>query len=240
LASRNASFHEHGIAGALLAPLKGFLVALLLLLGLILAAWIIDGVFVFRVWPDGLAALRRLLAEDFVHTSQLQCWCGDLPGLAAGTAKVLYAVLFKMTGIHDMGTRIAEGAALSVHDTIVRNMRNSYLAHFEAIQVAMIATQRFGVRLAMLAPVIPLLALAYGVAFADGLVQRAIRRASGGRESASLYHRAKHLQVVLLAASGALSLLLPVALDTRWIWVPGCVVLAILARLQWTYYKKHL
>ena len=142
-----------------------------------------------------------------------------------------------MTGIHDMGLRFAEGAALSIPDTIARN---TYIANREAIEVAMIGTQLFGVRLATLVLALPLLVLVYCVALTDGLTQRAIRRACGGRESASLYHRAKHLQVVLLAMGGAVSLLLPVSIDPRWIWVPGIAVLAILARLQWSYYKKHL
>ena len=104
----------------------------------------------------------------------------------------------------------------------------------------MVGTQLFGVRLATLAMATPLFALIYCASSLDGLVQRAIRRASGGRESASLYHRAKHLQVVLVVTGGAVSLLLPVSIDPRWIWVPGVVGLGVLARLQWAYYKKHL
>jgi len=104
----------------------------------------------------------------------------------------------------------------------------------------MIGTQLLGVRLATLAFTAPLLALVYVVAATDGLTQRAIRRACGGRESASLYHRAKHSQVVLVVMAGALSLIQPVSIDPRLIWVPCAVLVGILARLQWAYYKKHL
>ena len=128
-------------------------------------------------------------------------------------------------------------APLSIPDTVVRD---TYIANFEAIRVVMVGTQLFGIRLATLLMATPLLALAYLVALTDGLVQRAVRRASGGRESASLYHRAKHLQVMLLTMCGAISLLLPLSIDPRWIWAPGIVVLAILVRFQWVYYKKHL
>jgi integrating conjugative element membrane protein (TIGR03747 family) len=237
LASRNASFHERGIAGALLAPLKWFCISLLLLLGLILAAWTIDWIFVSRVWPEGLARLQSILTQDLARTSHIECWCDDLPKRAARTANFLYASLFQVTGIHDMGARFADGAALSIPDTIVRN---TYIVNFEAIQVAMVGTQLFGVRLATLAMAIPLYALVYCAALTDGLAQRAIRRASSGRESASLYHRAKRLQVVFLVTSGAVSLLLPESIEPRWVWVPCLAVLGILARIQWTYYKKHL
>jgi integrating conjugative element membrane protein (TIGR03747 family) len=237
LASRNASFHERGIVGALLAPLKWSCVSLLLLLGLILAAWTIDWIFVSRVWLEGLARLQSILNQDLARTNYMECWCEDLPKLAAGTANFLYASLFQATGIHDMGSRFADGAALSIPDTIVRK---TYIANFEAIQVAMVGTQLFGVRLATLAMAIPLFALVFSVALTDGLVQRAVRRASGGRESASLYHRAKHLQVLLLTACGAISLLLPLSIDSRSLWIPAAGTFGILVRVQWAYYKKHL
>lgn len=237
MGSRNASFHERGAAGALFAPLKWFFGALFLFLALILAAWTIDWVFVFKVWPDGLERLQGLLDEDLARAAWLWDSYGEFPHFATATANFLYAMLFKMTGIHDMGARFADGAALPIPDTIVRN---TYIANFEAIQVAMVGTQLFGIRLATLLMGAPLLALVYFVALTDGLVQRAVRRAGGGRESASLYHRAKHFQVMLLTTCGAVSLLLPLSIDPRWLWGPGFVVFAILARLQWAYYKKHL
>jgi len=237
LASREASFHDRGIAGALFAPLKWSFGGLLVLLALILAAWIIDWVFVFKVWPDGLERLQRLLEQDLARAARLWDSIGEFPRFATVTANFLYAMLFKLTGIHDMGARFAEGSALSIPDTVVRN---TYIANFEAIRVAMVGAQLFGVRLAALAMTVPMFALVYCVASIDGLAQRAIRRASGGRESASLYHRAKYLQVALLVASGAASLLPPVSIDQRWTWVPTAIVLAILARVQWAYYKKHL
>ena len=104
----------------------------------------------------------------------------------------------------------------------------------------MIGTQLLGVRLATLAMMAPLLVLIYLAAAGDGLTQRAIRRACGGRESASLYHRAKHLQVVLLAMGGVLTLIQPVSLAPRWIWMPVALLVGLLARLQWACYKKHL
>ena len=237
MASRNASFHERGITGALLAPVKLFFGALLLLLGLILAAWIIDWIFVFQVWPDGVARLRSILTEDLALVAQIGYSHGRPTHVAERTANFLYALLFEATGIHSMGARFAEASALSIPDTIVRSI---YLGNFDVIQVAMIGTQIFGVRLAMLAMATPLLALVYCVAVTDGLVQRAVRRVSGGRESANLYHRAKHLQVVLLVISAALELLLPASIDPRFIWVPGALVAAILAHVQCAYYKKHL
>ena len=237
MASRNASFHERGILGALFAPLRWFFGMSLLLLALILAAWVIDWVFVFKVWPDGVGKLESILSADLDRAAQLGESYSDLPRFAASTANFLYALLFEATGIHGMGAKFAQASSLSIPDTIVRS---AYIANFEVIRVAMIGTQLFGVRLAILITALPLVALVYCAALADGLVQRAIRRAGGGRESASLYHRAKHLQVMLLITAAVIGLLLPASIDPRFIWMPSALAVAILARTQWAYYKKHL
>jgi integrating conjugative element membrane protein (TIGR03747 family) len=237
LASRNASFHEGVVAGALLAPLKLAFVLLLGLVGIVVVAWIVDWTFVFKVWPEGVGRLKGILAADLARTLELADWQGGVPSIVTGTANFLYGLVFGVTGIHDMGIRFAQGTALSIPDTIVRN---SYLANIDAIEVAMIGTQLLGVRLATLAMMSPLVVLVYLVAAADGLTQRAIRRACGGRESASLYHRAKHLQVMLLVMSGVLVLIQPVSIDPRLVGVPVALFVGILARLQWACYKKHL
>ena len=237
MGSRNSSFHDRGIAGILLAPLKWFSLGIFVVLGLILAAWTIDWYFVFRVWPEGLERLQSILAEDLARANRLECWHNDLPTLASGTANLFYSAVFRATGIEDMSVRFADGVALSIPDTVVRK---TYIENYEAIRVAMVGTQVFGVRLATLLMAVPLVTMVFGVSLADGLTQRAIRRACGGRESANLYHRAKHLQVVLLTTVVAVSLLLPISIDPRWVWVPSAILIAVLARTQWTCYKKHL
>ena len=224
-------------AGALLAPLKIGFVLLLGLVGILAVAWIVDWIFVFKIWPEGVGRLKGILAADLARGIELAEWQGGVPRAVTGTANFLYGLVFGVTEIHDMGLRFAQGAELSIPDTIVRT---TYLANREAIEVAMIGTQLLGIRLATLAMMAPLLVLLYLVAAVDGLTQRAIRRACGGRESASLYHRAKHLQVMLLAMGGVLTLIQPVSIDPRWIWMPGALLVGLLARLQWACYKKHL
>ena len=204
---------------------------------ILLLAWAVDCILVFRVWPEGIDGLRSVLTTDLARAVDLEGRQGGAPSAVTGTANTLYALVFRITGMHDMGLRFADGAALSVPDTIVRN---TYLANREAIGVAMIGTQLLGVRLASLALMAPLLLLIYVVAAADGLTQRTIRRASGGRESASLYHRAKHLQVAALGMGVLTMLLWPAPINCLLAGAPLAALVGILARLQWVYYKKHL
>jgi integrating conjugative element membrane protein (TIGR03747 family) len=236
MASRNAQFRERGVGAALAAPLVRIAWAVLVAIGLLLAAWCVDGVFVFDVWPDGIARLKAILHEDLRRTVELGGDGGILTQLATATANALYAVVFEMSGLHEMGLRFSEGTALSIPDTITRS---AFVAYREGIEVAMVGTQLFGVRVALLIGGVPLLVLCYALAFAEGLVQRAIRRASGGRESSSLYHRAKHMQILLAAGMLALALLLPFSADPRWVWGPGAGLMAVVAGVQWRYYKKH-
>ena len=67
-------------------------------------------------------------------------------------------MLFKVPGIHDMSARFAEGGALSIPDTVVRN---TYISNFEGIRVSMVGTQLFGISLAILLMTTPLLVLVY-------------------------------------------------------------------------------
>jgi integrating conjugative element membrane protein (TIGR03747 family) len=237
LGSRNASFHERGIGGVLLAPVKFAAAIVLTLLGLLLVAWVVDAVMVRHVWPEGLVRLEAVLACDLERAGQVAGQCETWAGLPGRAASLLYGLVFEVTGLHEIGARFADGAPLSVPDTIVRR---TYVEHFGAIRIAMVGTQLFGVRLAMLVTALPLVWLLYAVALVDGLTQRAIRRASGGRESASLYHRAKHLQVVVFALGVAATLVWPGPVSPSWVWIPIAVVTAGLARVQWSFNKTHV
>jgi hypothetical protein len=228
VASRNAAFHDGALAGVLLSPLK---LAFSLALGLgdlLLCAWIVDWVFVLEVWPQGIERLRDLLAHDLAGGIALAARQGAGAGVITAPANALYSIVFEATGIHDMGTQFAGGSALSIPDTI---MRRSYVSHREGIEAAMIGTQLLGVRAAILARFAPLLLLPYAVGAADGFSQRAIRQACGGRESASLYHRAKYLQLAVLGPG-------PVQWERS--VVLGALLTGGLASVQRAYYKKHM
>jgi hypothetical protein len=79
LASRNASFHEGVVAGALLAPLKIGFALILGLVGIVVVAWIVDWTFVFKVWPEGVGRLKGILAADLARGIELAEWQGGVP-----------------------------------------------------------------------------------------------------------------------------------------------------------------
>lgn len=237
MASRNASFDEGVIASAVLGPFKFVLGVMVAFVTVLLLAWTIDWIMVFKVWPEGIEQLKSRLAADVTQGVDLAARQGLAPGIVVRAADYLYTVVFRATGIHDMALRFSTASPLSIPDTI---LRDSYVSNRDAVEVAMIGTQLIGARFATLSLMLPLLVLGYAVAAADGLSQRAIRRASGGRESASLYHRAKHWTVALVA-TGFLGLLVwPASLNCLLVELSLAAAVCILTRLQWTYYKKHL
>ena len=97
-----------------------------------------------------------------------------------------------------------------------------------------------GLRAGILVRFLPLFILMYVVGATDGVSQRAIRQAKAGRESASLYHRAKYAQVVVLVTGVVGVLMWPAPVSWEFCWLLVAVVVGVLAAGQWAFYKKHV
>ncbi len=237
MSSRNASFRDHVLTGVMLAPLRYAFGALLGAAGIVLLTWVVQWTFVVNVWPEGIEHLKAILAADRAHGEALAIRQGVSPEVIIGAANFLYGVLFEATGIHAMGERFAEGSALSVPDTI---MRNTYLDNWKAVEVAMVGAQLLGVRCATIFLVTPLVLLFYSVGAMDGLSERGIRRASGGSESSSLYHRGKYAQVIVVGGVILVCAVWPEPVDTPAMGLGIGVLIGLAARVQWAFYKKYL
>jgi Domain of unknown function (DUF4400) len=102
-------------------------------------------------------------------------------------------------------------------------------------------TVLFGLRLSILGHVLPAFALIVALFAFDGWTERSIRKACGGHESASVYHRAKKLSFYLLPPLAAIVFLCsPWAFDPVYLYLPVTLASAVLVRVQMTYYKKYL
>lgn len=109
------------------------------------------------------------------------------------------------------------------------------------IIAAIYSTVLFAAKLGVILSLIPLLLLWLAAFAVDGLVQRYIRRVSAGRESATVYHRAKLYGTKMLPPLAAvLFLCSPVAFHPGLVFLPAALLSAVLVRVQATYYKKYL
>jgi hypothetical protein len=150
-------------------------------------------------------------------------------------AKGLYHALFVASAIEQIIT--ADPQQLTPFDQTVQRF---FVSMLPALQVAMLATKLYGLRLALWLSAILPMALGYAVGMIDGLVERSIRRYSGGRESATLYHRAKYVIAGVVGLWLFVFVCLPIPLELQWgSWVAGGVI-GVLSRLQWKYYKKYV
>ena len=98
----------------------------------------------------------------------------------------------------------------------------------------------FATRTALYACALPLLLLAGFVGAVDGLVARALRQAAAGRESASLYHRAKLALTFVPILTYLLFLGWPELDEPTRVLIPLALVAGGLLRLQCAFYKKYL
>jgi len=233
VASSAATFHG-GYSGALLAPFRYLTYLTLLLAGLLLSAWVIDAFLVFKIWPDGMQPLETAIAEA---AAAVDGPYGISLIRAQGVvwANGLYHALFVASAIEPIIT--ADPRQLTPFDQTVQRF---FVSMLPALQVAMFATKLYGLRLALwLSAILPAV-LGYAVGMVDGLVERSIRRYCGGRESATLYHRAKYAIAGVVGLWLFVYVCLPIPLELRWgSWVVAGVI-GVLARLQWKYYKKYV
>lgn len=202
-------------------------------------AIVVDWIFALWLWkPDGLARLEAILQQDLSYTMDLGGMAGNATRFAVATANNLYALVFKASGLHEVGYRFADPTALNAPDTAARKL---YAMAYDWIRVAMVGVQLFGVRLAILVQSIPVFLLAGFVAFEDGWwAGRYIRRAAAGRESSFIYHRAKHYIFVSLTLVWGVYLLLPYSVDPRLVIFPFVIALAVSVRYWAAYFKKYL
>jgi len=150
-----------------------------------------------------------------------------------------YYYLFQKTGIEQALKWLASPAPQQ-HPQLHNWVRYAYHVSADYSLAAITMTSVFAVRLAVLvlsAPAFVLLAL---VGIIDGLVQRDIRRWSGGRESAFVYHWAKKFILPSLTLPWVVYLAMPVSIHPNLIVLPFAVLLAVVVRVMTATFKKYL
>ena len=241
-----ASRRDEGLAAhnVFLWPLKLVFYTWLTLALMALAAMGMEVVLAKQVWGEveGLAQAQQTLSRDLALTHELRP-DAPLTGLARTCAKGVYGFFFQLIPIERWMTN---AALLPAHPDVTYYggdliARNDFVYPLQdEIRLAMLRAQISGVRLAILMGAAPLFVLIWALGLVDGLTQRTIRRACAGRESSSMYHRAKFFQFAGLAMGAMVYLMWPVSIRPEWIVIPLALLTGLLSRVQWTYLKKYL
>lgn len=227
---------EHAVAHATFAPFK--FAWYLLATGLLV--WFV-GMVIQITW------VRYYHLNPTEHMEQqISYYVDKAPsqGLVKTLAYKAYWLVFEATSFQRLLSSAPKpaDATAEYQDPLGRSVhRTIWAAYRQDLIVIAYGTVLFGVKAAIVLFVIPLFLILMIAAGIDGLVQRAIRRACGGHESDTLYHRAKLFGTKLLPPFAIVIFFCsPVTFDAAWLFVPCAFVSATLLRIQATYYKKYI
>lgn len=185
-----------------------------------------------------LAQELKYLNEDFKRSAIV-----DKPAqYAKNFADRFYHITFKATGIQSAVIWLATPTPETQHKTagFRKKWHDYYLVAENYILAAMVVTQIFAIRLAVLTLAIPAFILLAMLGLIDGLVQRDIRRWSGGRESSFVYHWAKRVLYPSLILPWIIYLAMPVSVHPNLIVLPFAVLFAVSVTVMASTFKKYL
>jgi integrating conjugative element membrane protein (TIGR03747 family) len=236
-----ATIKRPGPGGRLLIGLLGFTFWLVLgLIGNILFEWVCIGYF----WPEEgpkrsqamLEEELRYLREDFTESLLV-----DQPvAFAVRLAGQLHGSLYQKTGIEAWVNR-AEVNKPPAQESLFQQQRSNFVQGAKRyLHAAMIATQVYAVRVAVLILALPIFGLLGLVGLVDGMVQRDLRRWGGGREHGQIYHLAKRGIGPSLALPWIIYLAWPTTVHPNAVIVPFAVLFAFILMVSAATFKKYL
>ncbi len=221
-----------GITKAVTAPFKilSFLVIgfFVILVGrMAIDLWILaDGS------QDALEPPTAVIARELQRASVAPAFMGSTHDRAVAWANFITEWFYRKPGL----LKNADAEAAPTEQAVRRGIR---AVDFAVIR-ALTGSQVISIRAAVLVAYLPWIGFLYLLAILDGVVERARRKYGGGRESSTIYHRAKYFQVTIFTVVGAAFLWWPSDLDSSFIITLTTVGCALLARLQAKYYKKYV
>lgn len=150
-----------------------------------------------------------------------------------------YELTFKRTGVQAAVIWLATPTQTS-SGAVRKSLHRYFRMMQEYVLAAMTVTQIFAVRLAVLTLAMPAFVLLGAMGLVDGLVQRDIRRWSGGRESSFVYHWAKKALYPSLILPWIVYLAIPVNVHPNLVVLPFAVLFAVSLMVMSSTFKKYL
>lgn len=123
---------------------------------------------------------------------------------------------------------------------VVSTLKQVQAAIHDYIMAMLYTLMTFTVRVTILTLSIPIFFIFALVAFVDGLVQRDIRRFTGGHESSFVYHIAKGFAVPLVVMAWIFYLAMPVSINPNWVITPFAAMFAFAIFIATSKFKKYL
>lgn len=223
-----------GLTKAITAPFK---IAAFLAISFFV---ILVGRMAIDVWVlvdagDRLEAPAEIIDREMAWAADAPDFIGSTHDRAITWAAFITEWFYRKPGL--LRHNEADISRLGVTDQAVqRGVRSMDFA----IARMLTGSQVIAIRAAIMVSYIPWIGFIYLLAFVDGAIERARRKYGAGRESSTVYHRAKYFQVTLATVVSATYLWWPGDVDPARVVVPATLACAALAWLQAKYYKKYL
>lgn len=233
---------QPGPAGRLIGFVLGFVFWVGLgLVGNILFEWVGMGF----LWPqEGVAHSRaalerelRYVTEDFRRGLLIERPGALATQLAARARRAVYQTARGEALLDYLEQRAARNAEDGAHQRRMRELLVQVRNHVEA---AVIATEVYLVRMAVLIAALPLFLLAGLVGLTDGLVQRDLRKFGGGRERGQVYHLARGVVAPALTLPWVIYLAWPAEIHPNLVLLPFAALFGCVVAITSGSYKKYL
>lgn len=239
MASNRNGVYDTNLAVAFLWPFKTLMWAIFIYALLGCGAIILALLFAQYYWLDPIEATDMLFKSETFRVHALTVTgTKHLAGLTDFTSQWTYWLFFQATTLHDATYAYFNHVQVNQVDQIY--LREFVARNAKEIYVAMNVIQVYGIRAGIVIASIPLFFLVYFVATVDGLVERYIRRASAGRESADMFKLGRLSKLVFFASGLTFYLCVPISINPYWLVTTLAIVFAVATRIQWQYYKKYL
>lgn len=223
-----------GVTKAITAPFK---IAAFLAIGffVILVGRMAIDVWVLADATDRLEAPGEIINREMARAASAPDFMGSTHGRATSWAAFITEWFYRKPGLlrHIEEDTSRMGMADQAVQRGVRSMDF-------AISRTLAGSQVIAIRAAIMVSYLPWIGFMYLLAFVDGAIERTRRKFGAGRESSTIYHRAKYFQVTLATVVSAAFLWWPGDLDPSLVVVPATLACAALARFQAKYYKKYV
>lgn len=196
------------------------------ILGLFLITLLTDiGIVLF--WPDGLNLLKNTYQQEIQYLSiNID---ETTTQLIATWSQTAYDWVFVKTGIQ----RFLYSGGNQLTQSLISGF-------WPVLQGAMIGFQIFVIRLCVIILMLPFIAIVMAVAASDGFLEWYRRRTGGGRESAFIYHRSKHMVSWSLIGFWFFYLVPPFAINPVYLFLPLVLLLGVFSRLSIQFFKKYV
>ena len=223
-----------GVTKAITAPFK---IAAFLAIGffVILVGRMAIDVWVLADAKDRLEAPAKIIDRELARAVAAPDFMGSTCDRATSWAAFVTEWFYRKPGL--LRHIEEDQSRLGVTDQAVqRGVRSMDFA----IARTLTGSQVIAIRAAITVSYLPWIGFMYLLAFVDGAIERIRRKFGAGRESSTVYHRAKYFQVTTATVVSATYLWWPGDVDPSLVVVPATLACAALARFQSKYYKKYV